>query len=119
MNTSHIIENIIRIPSRYKVGNQPFTFWATDSGYFSISQEITIEEIASALRLTVDCVGDWLAWSANKRTVSGWFFEENPNGSFVVGYHGKEQTSQLVFNDLCIACATYIKKEMEEIRQSI
>jgi spore coat polysaccharide biosynthesis protein SpsF (cytidylyltransferase family) len=88
------------------------------SGYFDRHAEVTshlLLEVLSGDSLLVD---DWLAFSENKRTSSGWYFREEPAG-FTVGFvsDAGRTVDQHSYTDRVEACAEFIKKEVEHMRQ--
>jgi hypothetical protein len=86
-------------------------------GYFEQHGELTREAIVEVLESDPFLIEDWIGYSADKRTSSGWFLL--PNGR--VGYLGRERHPtnillQPVSNDLPSACAEFIIREVEDIR---
>lgn len=116
MNKLIIIGNVINIPAQFKKGNDSFKSLVAKSGYFTFEVEISIPDIADGLRLNPEFIKDWLEWSDDKRTEAGWFFQNNLPGKYVVGYFppdGKDNTT--IFIDKYLACATFIKNEIEGV----
>ena len=77
---------------------------------------ISIKDLLSALQSDPVQVESWLSWSDSKRTDSGWYFRHVQLGKFEVGYYPKQTGRELeLYSDAYIACANYIKREVESI----
>lgn len=117
MNKFDIIYNVISIPNKFKKGNDSFYSLAIQSGYFSSAEEITNDHIAEILEDHSHFINDWFCWSDDKRTSSGWFFQNSLPDKYVVGFSPWNETKpEVVFTDKYLACATFIKNELEEMR---
>jgi hypothetical protein len=86
-------------------------------GYFEQHGELTREAVVEVLKSDPSLIKDWIGYSADKRTSSGWFLL--PGGR--VGYLGRERhptkiSLQPITNDLTAACAEFIIREVEGIR---
>ena len=78
--------------------------------------DIPIDDLLVVLRSDPLKVESWLTWSDDKRTGSGWYLRELETGEFGVGYHPNQTGRELErYSDACIACANYIKREIESI----
>ena len=97
--------------------NQSIYHLLESTGYFSNFDQINVAAIQSELKAHPDMIEEWLQWSENKRSNSGWYFK-NENGTSIVGYYSgsKDGNSILKYSDLSEACATFIKNEIEDIR---
>lgn len=120
MGKIDVIHNIIDIPGRFKKGNDSFYSLAIQSGYFSSPEEITNDNIAEILHGHPGLIDEWLCWSDDKRTSSGWFFQNNLPEIYVVGFSPRDENKpDIVFTDKFLACATFIKNDLEEMRARI
>ena len=55
--------------------------------------------------------------SEDKRTTSGWYFIQYEKGNYIVGYFPSNADMKAIeFVDIKEACAAFIKKEIEDIR---
>ena len=88
------------------------------SGYREHRSSITVEKIRDHVTKHPSLIGDWIGYSENKRTSSGWYFSaDSPHGPFVLGRcptSGPARTEK-TFSDGTEACAHYIKHELESI----
>ena len=92
-----------------------------EAGYLDSGIELSRESIIQVLHSDPSLIQEWLGYSADKRTSSGWFFLPNCR----VGYFAIERQElpsrsrvslQPIFNDLTSACAEFIIREMESFR---
>jgi hypothetical protein len=87
------------------------------SGYFDRHAEITPALLQAVLSDDPTLVRDWLDYSENKRTGSGWYFRRASPG-FEVGSLAREgKVDDRTYADSIEACAVFIKREIEEMRQ--
>ncbi|MEO4004180.1 hypothetical protein [Flavobacterium sp. CAU 1735] len=120
MNTSILIKSILSLPEKFHVlGNASIYSLLKETGYFEINSQINEATILDELNKHPEYINYWLNWSDDKRTTSGWYFKQNENGKYVVGYFPVSEQSRLMeYSDLKDACAAFIKREIEEIRNS-
>lgn len=89
----------------------------SDSEYCSIAGELTVKALEDVLSDNPERVEDWLIWSDNKRTDSGWFFRRQ-YGGFEVGYFPARQDKPSIHYDeieVFRACAQFIKSEIDDM----
>lgn len=115
-----VVMNILSMPILFKTKSQSPSSLLIDSGYLGSLEAITVGAIVDALQKFPEYVEIWLAWSNDKRTDSGWYFKRNNSESYIVGYYpaGKKFASTK-YTDAYIAAANFIKREIEDIRESI
>ncbi len=120
MNTSVLIRKILSLPEKfYNLGNASIYSLLKETGYFEIYCQINEATILDELNKHPEYINYWLNWSDDKRNTSGWYFKQNENGKYVVGYFpASEQSKQMEYSDSKEACAAFIKREIEEIRKS-
>jgi len=120
MNVGIIVDKIINIPEKfYKQGDVSIYSLLKETGYFELYDQINVEDIYSALKNKRDEIHNWLQWSEDKRSNSGWYFTANETGEYIVGYFPvKEGIATERYTDVFLACAHFIKKEIEVIRSS-
>jgi hypothetical protein len=88
-----------------------------ESGYFEMHDQIGEIELYEALNKHLECVDQWLTLSESKRVSSGWYFEDNTNGTYSVGYYPQQKNlTPAEYFDKVKACAAFIKREIEDIR---
>jgi hypothetical protein len=117
MNKSYIIKNIIFLPKRFSEGNTSIYSLLKESGYFEQHNQISETDIFEELLQHLECIEQWISLSDDKRCSSGWYFKQADNGRYIVGYFppkGNLNTSE--YNNKIEACAAFIKREIEYIR---
>jgi|SRR4026207_240018 len=119
MNTGDVINALLRIPRRfYELGNVVFMTLLEESGYCAMPDQITESAIRDALNKQPEFMRDWQILSEDKRT-SGWYWQRNPNGGYEVTYISEvtwTDTEVLSYSDEASACAAFIKREIEGVR---
>lgn len=120
MNAEEIINRIIYLPMKFKsLGNISIYSLLKETGYFEMYNQINEANIIEGLTKHPKCINQWLRWSEDKRTSSGWYFQQNRNGKYIVGYYPTKEDFQLTeYTDIYEACAVFIKREIEEIRKN-
>ena len=88
-----------------------------ETGYCDNPAQISEAAIADALSRNLGLIDDWLAYSEDKRTKSGWYIRPN-DGSLIVGRFetAPATDTETVYADRIRACAVFIKQEVETIR---
>lgn len=120
MNTETIISSIVNLPDNfYKIENVSIYLLLKETGYYEKYNEVNEANILKYLVSHTECVNQWLCWSEDKRSSSGWYFKEIAVGKYIVGYYPtKEHFKQVEFSDIIEACTAFIKREIEDIRKS-
>jgi len=120
MNTDNLIQTIIELPRQfYKSGDKSIRTLLKESGYFETFDKITENNIANKLQASIEIINDWILWSENKRSSSGWAFFESNNKHYIVEYISNGTKSDThEYSDKRIAYAAFIKREIESIRLS-
>jgi hypothetical protein len=88
-----------------------------ESGYGGADAASLRGAVEEQLRTHPELIDDWLTYSGDKRTSSGWFFEDDDE--VVVGYfdvtRGRSHEQQ--FADRLQACAEFIMREVDSIQR--
>ena len=119
MGKNDTIKRVLHLPHLFNdLGNRSIDSLLKDTGYFEMSDQICEDDISNGLTQYPEYVKDWKQWSDDKRTSSGWYFEEIDEKKYIVGYFDtKEMNNQeIFFSDIKEACAFFIKHEIESIR---
>lgn len=89
-----------------------------ESGYFEFYEYINETNTYNALTANQQCIDDWISWSEDKRSNSGWYLINTENETFIVGHMASDsQFKTTEYFDRIEACAAFIKHEIEEIRK--
>jgi hypothetical protein len=88
------------------------------TGYFGFHNQISEPDIRAALGRCPQCVEEWMQYSEDKRTMSGWYVAHNDEGCYEIGYLTERGDLQqrLVYKENVDACAAFVKRELENIR---
>lgn len=118
MNFHKVISEILRIPRNFRLlGNVSVHTLLKESGYIDMHSLVSVGEIRAALVSEPECVGEWLAYSEDKRCKSGWYFTMTETHKYAVGYYPSGKESYTTYDDPIDACAAFIGKEIEDVRQ--
>jgi hypothetical protein len=114
---ANLPDMIVNIPRAFNLENKSFYQLLEEMGYFETYDTVTIQALQDAFGKNPEFVEAWLEWSSNKRTSSGWYFERNPLGDYIVGYYPPRKQQKLeTFVDGLLAAAIFVKNEIEAVR---
>lgn len=112
-----IVERVCRIPADLRqVRTKSVIQLAEEIGLPEYRRCITSSAVKSQLIAQPELVDDWLQWSGDKRTSSGWYISENGNEVFV-GYYPNGEEKR--FTDRISACTQFVLHEIEEIMATL
>ncbi len=117
--TNSLAYNIISLPHVLQNSIEDSIFSLLNRvGYFLRYDEINSSVLYDTLLLHPSYVADWFEWSSSKRT-TGWFLKED-NESYLVGNYSNEKgiNSVMIYTNRIEACALFIMKEIEDVRNS-
>ncbi|MCL2745213.1 MAG: hypothetical protein FWE67_15325 [Planctomycetaceae bacterium] len=118
MEKFQTIKDIIFLPKKYYNGNSSPYAILKASGYFEWHDKINENDIFEVLTQHLECINQWLCFSADKRCC-GWYFTEEKGKNIVGNYSSQGGYEQVIeFLDKIEACAAFIKREIEEIRDT-
>ena len=116
-----IVRNIVDIPRKFNsLGNVSTFTLLKESGYFQTHSEIDQNDIYEILLTYPNHVDEWLELSENKRSLSGWYLRKSETGAAEVGCYSHKNGCHDAqkYSDITLACAAFIKSEIEEIRNN-
>lgn len=119
LETKATVEAVARLPRTFHSRGDLSAYAILEqSGYFDRHADVTPDMLAAILGSDPSLVDEWLAFSENKRTSSGWYFRQGATG-FTVGFVGDagNKVDESNYTDPIEACAKFIKGEVEEMRQ--
>ncbi|MBN1909483.1 MAG: hypothetical protein JW818_07085 [Pirellulales bacterium] len=109
-----IIEALCRLPIDYHaIGTKTLIQLMEDAGYFENTASANESAIASCLKEHSDYCDEWIGYSQDRRTFSGWVISER-NGVFSVFYHPNGSTT-LDFTEKASACAAFMVRELKSL----
>lgn len=119
MTIDNIIKELLKLP--LSVPDKSVYVRLKEMGCFEVLDKISVSDIRKMIEEDIHCnfmVNWWMGYSADKRCSSGWYFVENKDNGYVVGYINEEAISGLYekeYNNSLDACASFIKHELDEI----
>ena len=118
MKTEDILVDLIRLPRMFNAGDVSMYELLRQTGYFELHDQISEAAIRQTLDWHPECVDDWISYSEDKRTSSGWFIKQENSAKYRVAYFSCEGDKglQTSYVDRIEACAAFIKHELEDIR---
>lgn len=119
MNKSDMLEQIATLARRFQSLTDVSMFSLVKAtGYFEFHDSISEADIRAALARCPECIREWMQYSEDKRTPSGWYLTHNDEGCYEVGYITErgELQQRLAYHNRTDACAAFIKHELEDIR---
>jgi hypothetical protein len=119
MSMSDIAAKIIRLPREfYTSGNVSMSSLLEATGYFALHDQVSERDIRRALLACPECIQEWMQYSEDKRTPSGWYFTQNDEGCYETGYiaDARTRTTRVQYEHATDGCAAFIKHEIESIR---
>jgi len=118
----NIISDLVSLPERFYNLKNDKSIYALlqDTGYFEIHNNVKENELENYLIQFPEYICQWKEWSENKRTSSGWYFNEEDENNYSVIFFdlNKNIKKNLKYTDIIKACAAYIKIEIDSIRLS-
>lgn len=120
MNKETLISSIVNLPENfYSLGNISIYSLLKETGYFEMYNQVDEINIVKELIRNPEYINQWLSWSEDKRSCSGWYFKQNGDNKYIVGYYpAKEDLKTIEYSDIKEACAAFIKREIEDIRKN-
>jgi hypothetical protein len=117
MEKDHLINEIIFLPkSWHEKGKYSIYSLLKDSGYFEFYDQVKERDLHDSLLKNQECISHWIQWSEDKRVSSGWYITQK-KGKYVVGFYPNSKDLKTTeYADEAEACAAFIKKEIEDIR---
>jgi len=75
-NFKIITDKIVSLPLEFKKADKSIFTLLEESGYFKLHNQILENEIVTSLMHHSEYIDQWLSWSENKRSSSGWYFNK-------------------------------------------
>lgn len=87
-----------------------------ETGYSEIHDQISVDDIRTALMQCPECFDEWLAYS-DQRTNSIWGFRKESAEKYIVFYLDSHNILSITeeYSDCFDACAHYIKHEIDRL----
>jgi len=122
INNVDIATQIVAIPRKsHMMDMSPFGLLKA-TGYFKLHDQISKQDIRAALLCCPECVREWMQYSEDQRSSSGWYFTLNDEGLYETGHFDiksvPNDTNRVQYENAVDACAAFIKHEIESIRSA-
>jgi hypothetical protein len=117
MELNTVILNVIDLPKKFRFSNDKSIFaLLAETGYFDMHAQISERAVYDELSERRDYISEWLRFSEDKRS-PGWFLSRRADGKYLVG-NTAGSGDPISYEDEVAACAAFIKREIDSIRQS-
>ena len=112
MDKSIVIKNVVNLANdEYRRGDISIYQLFLDSGYLTLHEEISIDDIKAELRDCPYLVESWFNWSDDQRISSGWYIRKESENTYIIDR--VESDSITTFTDDIDACAHFVKLQIE------
>ena len=114
-----VVEAVCRLPIDYvQLGTYSAAEVVRRSGYGLARDHVTVDRLAACLADHPEWVDAWFLWSDENRGIPAWYVRRAGSSGFRVGRkdHGG-QSEPLRFDNRTLACAEYVRREVESIWQ--
>ena len=109
-----VVARICEIPVEFKArGDVSVLQLVRESGFGAQHATVTVDALGKYLRDKPDLIDAWFRYSEDKRTSSGWYILQRPDGQFEVAFFPKGQS--LVTANRASACAEFVLREVRAI----
>jgi hypothetical protein len=119
VNKNDLAAEIVLLPRKFhSLGTVSMFSLLEATGYFRLHDQISEADIQAALVRCPECVQEWMQYSEDKRTSSGWYLIQNEEGCYETGHvaDAGNYTNRVQYENMIDACASFIKHEIESIR---
>lgn len=116
--TTHLADEISSLVGRYsRQEDLSIHEMLRRTGYQKQQACVTVEAIRGALSKNPERLAEWLEYSENKRSVTGWYLRKADSGGFEVGclHNDGSISEQRRYQKLEEACGEFILREVEWI----
>jgi hypothetical protein len=105
-----VIERLCRFPLDFPGGRKTRRQFMEAAGVFKHPSALTVEKLTPYLQEHPELTGAWMAYSADQRISSGWYYVPSRAGGYEVGFypHGE----RLRFNEPERARAEFIVRHL-------
>jgi hypothetical protein len=118
MRKRDILVDLVELPRMFNVGGMSMYEILKQTGYFELDNEVSETDIRKILARNPECVDEWISYSEDKRTSSGWYIKQENCTTYKVGCllpKGRKGI-ETIYGDRTDACAAFIKHELEDVR---
>ncbi len=118
MRKDDILVDLVHLPRRFNASKMSMYELLRQTHYFELYDEVSEAGIRETLARHPECVDEWISYSEDKRTSSGWYIKQENGTSYKVGCLSPkgDKNIETSYVDRTDACAAFIKHELEDIR---
>ncbi len=110
-----MIESLCRLPLAFRERRAvSYVDLLREIGYSAAEVPLSASELAGYLGEHPSLIDLWIAYSQDKRTSSGWYFERHGNKGYEVAHF--PNGPRMLLDDSAQACAEFIIRELPELR---
>ena len=114
MDKKTVVRNIVNLANdQYRRDDISFYQFFLDSGYLTLQEEISIDDIKEELRRCPYLVESWFNYSDDQRISSGWYVRKESENTYIIGR--VESDSITTYTDDIEACAKFVKLQIEDM----
>lgn len=119
-----ILDEVLLLPRKFdSIGTVSIITLMKETGYSEIRDQISVEDIRAALIQCPEYIDEWMSYSEENRSNSGWYIHKEGSEKYIVGYfyidsNGFHSTEK-EYSDRFEACAQYIKSAIERLLKYI
>ena len=117
MKERDILADLVHPSRRFNEGSMSTYELVRQTGYLEVYDEISEAGIRDTLARYPECADQWISYSEDKRTTSGWYIKQEED-AYKVGYLSPKGAKEIEirYANRSDACAAFIKHELEDIR---
>lgn len=119
MDKTEVARKVVSLPNMFNnLGNVSMYDLLKETGYFQIYDQVSEKVLRDEINRYPQCIDEWLLYSENKRSDTGYYIKKNNENSYIVGYLNPKDIRHngIEYNETSDACAVFIKHEIEDIR---
>jgi hypothetical protein len=121
MTRIEVIKNVLGIAQRHATEDDSSVLsLVAESGYFQAFNDVSEQDLYEEILAHPNLIKEWIGFSEDKRT-TGWYLREETDGTLKLGYIPEKgervEVPARYFKDRASAVATFIKLEIEGVRQ--
>lgn len=109
-----VVARICEIPIELKArGDVSVLHLVRESGFGTQHAIVTVDALGKYLQAKPALIDAWFEYSEEKRTSSGWYILQRPDGQFEVAFFPKGES--LIIANRASACAEFVLREVRAI----
>ncbi len=116
MDRKTVVDNIVNLANDfYRRRNISMYQLFLDSGYLTLQEEISIDEIKAELRSCPYLIESWFNYSDDQRISNGWYVRKESENNYII--NRIESDSISTFTSKLDACARFVQLQVEVLKK--